>query len=390
MSSVRSVLLLGASGSIGTQTIDVLSAHPERFVLTGFSVGKRVGCIPDILARFPTVTHVCVQQIEDAEKLSQTYPNLTIYHGDEGLVELIEHCACDMVVNALVGFAGLVPTMTALRLNKILCLANKESLVVGGGLIRDLRAKGIIDPIIHPIDSEHSGVAKLLTLFPLGERDEIKNVFITASGGSFRHLRRDELEGVTPEQALAHPTWSMGAKITIDCATMMNKGFEIIEACELFHFSVSRVHPIMHDESRCHAIIESIAGEYYADISEPDMHGPIEYALFECKGEFKPAFARKLEDYEGCHFHPFDPERYPAVGIALHAYKRGGNATAILNAANEAAVYAFLDKRLPFLQIEEVIQKALDEIPFIERPSLEEIIATDKATRAFVEAHIGE
>ena len=350
----------------------------------GFSVGQRVGCIPDILKDFPSVTHLCVSNEEDASKLQQQYPSLTIYHGDEGLLALLENAASDMVVNALVGFAGLCPSVKALQLNKILCLANKESLVVGGTIINRLLAEG--HGVLYPIDSEHVAIRKLLSSI---DKKDLKRVLITASGGSFRKFRREELTNVTPEDALAHPTWSMGAKITIDSATMMNKGFEIIEADVLFGLGLDKVTPIMHDESYAHSLVELKNGSLLADISKPDMHGPIEYALFEGKLPFTPVWSPSLEGYEGLHFHPFDPARYPAVGIALESHARGGDSNAILNAANEIAVYAFLEKRIPFLQIEEEVRYALRTLPFIADPSLEQLIEIDHATRAEVKRHIG-
>lgn len=381
---MRRILLLGASGSIGTQTMDILSAHPDRFVLTGFSLGKRTFMIPDILARFPSVEYICVSEAKEAEKLCKTYPNLHVYCGDEGLVSIVRECPSDMVVNALVGFAGLVPSVTSLEERKILCLANKESLVVGGSIINGLLAEG--KGRLWPIDSEHVAIAKLLSCI---KREDLKRILITASGGSFRSKKREELRHVTREDALAHPTWSMGAKITIDSATMMNKGFEIIEADVLFGIGVDRVTPIMHDESYAHSLVELNDGTLLADISKPDMHGPIEFALMEGQVPFAPFEARSLSGFNGLHFHPFDPARYPAVGIALDSHKRGGSSNAILNAANEVAVYAFLENRLPFLQIEEEVRYALSTLPIMEAPTLRDLIETDHLTRRFVEEHIG-
>ena len=381
---MRRVLLLGASGSIGTQSMDIIEKYPSRFCLNGFSLGKRVHMVEGILKRFPTATYFCVQNEEDAENLRKKYPTLTIFSGDSGLVALIKACPCDMVVNALVGFAGLVPSVTSLQENKILCLANKESLVVGGVIINGLLRQG--KGKLWPIDSEHVAIAKLLSCI---KREELKRVWITASGGSFRNRKREELVHVTPEDALAHPTWSMGAKITIDSATMMNKGFEIIEADVLFGIGVDRVTPLMHDESYVHSLIQRNDGTFLADVSKPDMHGPIEYALLEGEVRFEPVIKASLSEYVPFHFHDFDPNRYPAVSIALDSHRRGGSSNAVLNAANEVAVYAFLENRLPFLQIEEEVRYALSTLPRIEEPSLEDLLRTDAATRRLVEEHIG-
>lgn len=381
---MREVLLLGASGSIGTQSLDILEKHANRFRLRGFSVGKRVFMVSEILRRFPKVEHICVGAEEDANALQAQYPDVRFYHGDAGLEGIVRNCPCDMVVNALVGFAGLVPSVASLEENKILCLANKESLVVGGALINKLLASG--KGKLWPIDSEHVAIAKLLSCLP---REDLKRILITASGGSFRNRSRQELERVTPQDALAHPTWSMGAKITIDSATMMNKGFEIIEADVLFGIGVDRVTPLMHDESYVHSLVERRDGTLMADVSKPDMHGPIEYALLEGEVPFTPVIGKSLADFKPYHFHAFDPSRYPAVPLALSSHRRRGNSNAILNAANEIAVYAFLENRLPFLQIEEEVRYALGTLPLLAEPSLEELIETDRRTRELVTRHIG-
>ena len=379
---MRRVILLGASGSIGTQTLDILKAHPDRFELVGFSLGKRIGFVEDVLTQFPHVSSLCVQNEEDAKNLRKKYPNLTIYHGDSGLISLLESVEADMVVNALVGFVGLVPSVKALELGRILCSANKESLVVGGVIINRLLREGKGKLI--PIDSEHVAIAKLLRHIGL---ENAKRILITASGGSFRDRKREDLVSVTPEDALAHPTWSMGAKITIDSATMMNKGFEIIEADVLFGVGVDFVTPVMHRESYVHSLVEDKDGLLYADVSKPDMHGPIEYAVMEGEVPFKPVIVKSLDELP-YHFASFDPARYPAVGLALESHRRGGNSNAILNAANEEAVYAFLEKRIPFLQIEEEVRYALKAVPHLDEPTLAELVDTDSRTRDLVRAHI--
>ena len=380
---MRKVLLLGASGSIGSQTLDILKKHGKRFELVGFSVGKRVETVPSILAAFPSVKWICVGARCDAEKLKIAYPCISFYSGDEGLSEIVGNADCDMVVNALVGFAGLVPSVKALRLGKILCLANKESLVVGGSLIRDLLNKGSGSLI--PIDSEHVAIDKLLSHTP---RDQIEKILITASGGSFRDRTRESLSNVTPEEALAHPTWSMGAKITIDSATMMNKGFEVIEAKWLFDYPLEETEILMHRESMVHSALRLRDGTFVADVSTPDMHVPIEYALMERDVDFELKHVHVLNELGSYHFGKFDSERYPAVGLALGAFKRGGNACAILNAANEIAVYAFLEKKIGFLDIEEIVSSALEGVPFVQNPSLDDLILTDLRTRQFANEEI--
>lgn len=380
---MREVLLLGASGSIGTQTLDVLEKDEDLFRLIGFSVGHQVQKIEGILKRFPSVSFVCVQEESDRVALSSRFPEVKWYSGQEGLQQIILDCPAMMVVNALVGFAGLVPSLTALRENRILCLANKESLVVGGELIRGLLAKG--KGKIYPIDSEHVAIAKLLSC---EKREDVDKILITASGGSFRSKSRQELVNVTPEMALNHPTWKMGAKITIDSATMMNKGFEVLEAKWLFDFPLEKTEILMHDESRVHSLLLLKDGSYSADVSEPDMKGPIEYALKEGNVPFTPVRVRKLSELVPYHFHKFDPHRYPAPGIALGAYKAGGTATAVLNAANEEAVYAFLNGKIAFLEIEAFVKAALEAIPVDPHPSLRQIMAADSYARMFVKKKI--
>jgi 1-deoxy-D-xylulose-5-phosphate reductoisomerase len=380
---MRKVLLLGASGSIGSQTLDVLKADSKSFLLKGFSVGLHIEKIPSILASFPFVNDICVEREEDVTTLKIFYPSIHFYWGDEGLKELIEAVDCDMVVNALVGFAGLVPSITALSHDKILCLANKESLVVGGAFIQRLLKQG--HGKLYPIDSEHVALAKLLSRV---NRDDVDKLVITASGGSFRKLSRSELSNVTPEMALKHPTWKMGGKITIDSATMMNKGFEVIEAKWLYDFPLQRTEILMHDESHVHSLLLMKDGSYYADISDPDMHTPIKWALYESNVEFNVFHEKDLAAFGPYHFHQFDPARYPAVGIALKAYQEGGLKTTILNAANEVAVYAFLQGEIPFLGIEHEVQYALDHLPNNLTPSLRDVLSMDALTRIAVRRHI--
>ncbi len=381
---MRKVLLLGASGNIGSQTLDVLEKDKTSFELVGISVGKRVEKIADIISRFPSVSFCCVQNEEDATSLKGEYPTIKIYSGDEGLKDIIKESNSDMVVNALVGFAGLVPSLVSLENNKILCLANKESLVVGGDKINRLLKEG--KGRLYPIDSEHVALAKCLSRV---NRNDVDKLIVTASGGSFRKLSRNQLKNVTVEDALKHPTWSMGKKITIDSATMFNKGFEVIEAYQLYHFPLNRIEVLMHDESYVHSAILMKDGTYYADVCKPDMHGPIEYALYEGKNKFEVFHAGNINDFGNFTFHKFDKERYPAVGICLDALKEGGLATTILNAAVEEADYLFLDGKIPFLSIENVVTKALSHFPNKAKPTLRDILSTDTYTRLYVRQKFG-
>lgn len=376
---MRKICLLGASGSIGTQTLDILNRDKANFELVGFSVGNRVETAKHIIKDFPLCKFVCVKNEDDAKNMREVYPYLTIFCGDEGLVKLIKSCECDMVVNALVGFVGLVPSVTALEENKILALANKESLVVGGDLINNLLAQNKGKLI--PIDSEHVAIAKLFSRTNL---EDIECLYITASGGSFRDKKREDLENVTVEEALAHPSWSMGNKITIDSATMMNKGFEVIEAKVLFDYPLEKTYISMHRESYVHSFLKLKDGRFVADVSKPDMHVPIEYALYEGNVEFKLFTVNSLSELGNFHFSDFNSQRYPAVNLALAAFKMGGTARTILNRANEEAVYAFLAGKIKFLDIEKIISMALDNLSIIKQPTLLEIIECDKKCKEFV------
>ena len=382
---MRKILLLGASGSIGSQSLDILSRDRESFLLTAFSVGFHVEKIEGILKDFPSVTHISVRKEEDYEALKEKYPNIKIYWGDEGLKQLCEEANYDMAVNALVGFSGLVPSITVLNRDKILALANKESLVVGGKIIKKILADG--KGKLYPIDSEHVAIAKLLSRVNI---DDVEKILITASGGSFRNLSLKELEGVTPEMALNHLTWKMGPKITIDSATMMNKGFEVIEAMVLFDLPSEKIEILMHDESHVHSLLEMKDGTYLADVSKPDMHGPIEYALYEGKVDFDLVKANKLKELGDFHFHKFDPNRYKAPLLAIQAYEAGGDETTVLNAANEEAVYAFLEGKISFLSIEKEVDRALRKIAFDkENVSLRKILQLDQLTRLYCRKRFG-
>ncbi len=375
---MKNVLLLGASGSIGSQTLDILEKDPSSFRLISFSVGHQISKIPAILGRFPSVKSICVLEKENAEALKRKYPSIDFHYGDEGILELISEKAIDMVVNAIVGFAGLFPTLKTLELNKTLCLANKESLVVGGKFVNDLLEKG--HGTLYPIDSEHVAIAKCLSKV---DRNDVKRLILTGSGGAFRSLPISSLKDVTPEMALKHPTWKMGARITIDCATMMNKGFEVVEAKELFGFPYSRISIILHDESQVHSLIELNDGTYLADIGAPDMHGPIEYALREGKNDFDVVSFRSFEELKGLHFHEFDPKRYPAVPLALKAASLPLGATSVLNAADEEAVRLFLEKKISFLDIYKIVSEAIEKIEMdVKKP--DDLKRIDNLTREFV------
>jgi 1-deoxy-D-xylulose-5-phosphate reductoisomerase len=382
---MRKICLLGASGNIGTQSLDIIEKDPSSFSLVAISVGHQVNKIPGILERFPTIQFICVEEQADAEVLQKAEPKRHVFWGEEGLKSLISESGCDLIENALVGFSGLVPSLCALQNDKILCLANKESLVVGGEFINRLLKQG--KGKLYPIDSEHVALAKCLGKV---NRSEVEELVITGSGGAFRKLSRNELFNVTPEMALNHPTWKMGPKITIDSATMMNKGFEVIEAHYLFDWPVEKIEVVLHDESEVHSALLLKDGTYLAEVNKPDMHGPISYALYEAKKPYEVEHEQRLTDFGPYHFHQFDGERYPAVGMCLNALKEGGTALAILNAANEEADHLFLSGRIPFLEIEKVCGLALRNIPHIMKPTLRDVLTADSLTRIYLQRRYPE
>lgn len=382
---MRKLCLLGASGNIGSQSLDVIEKDPASFSLIAISIGHHIEKIPAIIARFPSVAYLCIGDEEKVEETKALYPSLHVYSGEDGLNSLIEESGCDMVENAIVGFAGLTPTLTSLRLGKILCLANKESLVVGGELVKALLAT--TKSVLYPIDSEHVALSKCLSKV---NRQAVDKLIVTASGGAFRSLSRSELSEVTPEQALNHPTWKMGPKITVDSDTMMNKGFELIEAHYFFDWPVGRMEIILHEESEVHSALLLKDGTYVADVGPADMHGPIAYALYEEKKPFEVQRVEKLSLLGAkYHFHKFDEDRFPAVALCLEALADGGTAPCVLNAANEEADRLFLAGKLPFDEIEHVCSYVLRNIPNKENPTLRDLYRADAYARLLAKRKFG-
>lgn len=372
---MRKICLLGASGSIGKQTIDVMKKNPNDFDLVGFSIGHKTQYVRQILKIFPNVKCVCLQEEDSAKRFQKRYPNIAFYYGDEGLNRLIVNSHCDMVVNALVGFVGLKPTLTALENDLTICLANKEALVVGGELVNKLLDEG--HGKLYPIDSEHVALAKCLSV----DSENVDKLIITASGGAFRSLTRSQLVDVKAEDALKHPTWKMGAKITIDCATMVNKTFEIIEAHYLFHYPRNKIKVLLHDESMIHSLVKYKDGSYRLDHGKHDMRIPIKWAIYESLTDFQTVVVNDYHVYKKYHFHNFDINRYPIVKWADIVINEKGTYGAVLNASNEVAVRAFLKGEIPFLMIEQIINHFMDTHKNIKNPSYDTIELIDSAIR---------
>lgn len=378
---MKRLVLLGASGSIGLQTVDVVKKNKDKFEIVAFSIGRNIEVCRKLIEEI-NCNIVCVSLKEDALMLSKEYPNITFYYGDEGLVKLAKLENYDLLVNALVGFVGLIPTLNAIENKKDVALANKETLVVAGEIVNKALKKN--ECMLFPIDSEHSAILQCL----LGNNiKQVKKIIITASGGSFRDLSRDELKNVSVKDALNHPNWAMGAKITIDSATMMNKGFEVIEAHYLFDIDYDDIEVVLHKESYVHSMVEYIDGSIMAQIGNADMRIPIMYSLsYPERLKFESDFS--FSQIKSLNFKEMDFERFPLLKLAYDVGRKKGNLPAILNAANEIANKAFRDGLISFLEIEDLVYKAINDMEFIKNPSLEELIDSDIKTRNYVNSLI--
>ncbi|WLR53203.1 1-deoxy-D-xylulose-5-phosphate reductoisomerase [Bacillus tianshenii] len=377
---MKKISLLGATGSIGTQTLDVIEAHPNEFHLEAMSFGSNIEKGLEMIHKFKPAL-VSVKDKESAERLKSEVPShIRIFYGEEGLVEVATAADADILVNAVLGSVGLEPTLAAIEAGKPIALANKETLVTAGHLVMAKAKQYGVD--ILPVDSEHSAIFQCLNGEP---KKAISRLILTASGGSFRDKKREELEGVTVEEALNHPNWSMGAKITIDSATMMNKGLEVIEAHWLFGLPYEQIDVLLHKESIIHSMVEFTDTSVIAQLGQPDMRVPIQYALtYPERLELPHAKRLNLMDIGTLHFDKADFARYQCLRFAYEAGKIGGSMTTVLNAANEEAVGQFLDGQIDFLEIEHLIESALTKHQTVVEPSLEVISEIDKETRQYV------
>ena len=376
MDSSHKVLLLGASGSIGSQTIDIIKEASDKFILTAFSVGKNYEKAQEILRNFPSVRHVFITSNEKAKELKKEFPNVKVYSGSKGLAKLTKAADYTMCVDALVGFAGMEPAIIALKKDKILCLANKEALVTGGHIINLILRSG--KGKLYPIDSEHVALAKCLSVC---KPEDVKRLIITASGGALRNIPLNELDNVKAERALQHPTWKMGNKITIDCATMMNKGFEIIEAAYLYGYPLDKISVMMHDESLVHSAVELNDGSFIIDYGKPDMHKPIRWAMYEGKAENEVIKIKSFSELKECHFHEYDKNRYPCTELAKEALLNGPSKMIALNAANEVLVNKYLNDEIKFTEIARGVKAMMDAVPSVKFPSLPLVKFMDKFIR---------
>jgi len=378
MNNKRQIAILGSTGSIGTQALEVISEHSDLYEVYCLTANNRVELLAEQAHKYQPAAIVIANEThyDRLKALMADMPHVKVYAGAKALDEIVEAGPIDMVLTAMVGFAGLSPTIHAIKAHKTICLANKETLVVAGELICRLAMEN--HAAILPVDSEHSAIFQSL----VGEDgNDIDKILLTASGGPFRTKTVEEISTVTKADALRHPTWDMGAKITIDSATMMNKGFEVIEAKWLFGVSPSQIEVYVHPQSIVHSAVQFMDGSVKAQLGVPDMRLPIQYAFsFPAR---LPLSGKRLDLFAAQHldFYKPDMQKFPCLQLAYDALARGGNMPCIVNAANEVVNRAFLEDRCRFLQMAEVIAQTMQRTAFIEKPTYEDYVNTDKEAR---------
>jgi 1-deoxy-D-xylulose-5-phosphate reductoisomerase len=369
--------VLGSTGSIGTQTLEVVKYHSEQLQIESLAAGYNIDLLIDQIHMFqPKKVSVATKELADKMKM-QIPPGTQVYYGEQGLIEAAAGTDADFVVAALVGSQGLKPVMEAIKAGKTIGIANKEILVSAGHIVTELaKAYGVS---LIPIDSEHSAIFQCLN----GEKESaVAKIVLTASGGSFRDRTREQLKGVTVEEALRHPNWSMGSKITIDSATMANKGLEVIEAHWLFNIPYTHIEVLIHPESIIHSLVEFKDHSVMAQLGLPDMRVPIQYALTYPERQSSPSGRLDLAKLGKLHFREMDFGRYPCLQMAYDCGRSGGSAPAVFNAANEIAVSRFLDGEIEFLQIEEIIGSVIESHNVIIDPDLDDIFSVDAWARS--------
>ena len=378
----KQIAILGSTGSIGTQALKVIEEHPDLYEAYALTANNQVELLAEQARKFMPAAVVIANEAKYLQ-LKEMLADLPIqvYAGADALCEIVEAKPIDVVLASMVGYAGLRPTMNAIRAGKAIALANKETLVVAGELINAL-AQQYHTPIL-PVDSEHSAIFQCLE-----PNNALEKVILTASGGPFRKFTMEQLQHVTKEQALKHPNWEMGAKITIDSATMMNKGFEVIEAKWLFGVRPDQIEVVVHPQSIIHSMVQYEDGAVKAQLGMPDMRLPIQYA-FSYPQRIKASFDRlDFSTMKELTFEQPDTNRFRCLALAYEALNRGGNMACIVNAANEVVVSAFLKDRIPFLRMSEVIEQSMAKVSFIQTPTYEDYVATDAEARRIAESLI--
>ena len=377
----KQIAILGSTGSIGTQALQVIEEHADLYEVYCLTANNSVELLAEQARRFKPAAVVIANEALYDKLCSMLHDclDVKVYAGAKAIDEIVEAQPIDMVLTAMVGFAGLSPTIHAIKARKTICLANKETLVVAGQLIRDL-AQRFHTPIL-PVDSEHSAIFQCLA----GEGDNaIEKILLTASGGPFRNMSMEQLAQVTKDDALKHPTWDMGAKITIDSATMMNKGFEVMEAKWLFGIDADRIEVVVHPQSIVHSMVEFVDGSVKAQLGLPDMHLPIRYALGLPDKRLKSNCPKlRVEDYCNLTFEHPDIQKFPMLAIAYEAIKRGGNTPCVLNAANEIAVAAFLHDKIGFNDIPRIAERTMEEVAYIATPTYSDYVTSNRIARDF-------
>jgi len=372
----KKIAILGSTGSIGTQALDIIQANPDRYEAYVLTANRQADLLIEQARKFQPA-QVVIADESKYHQVSEALADLPIqvYAGQDALCQVAANGEVDIVLTALVGFAGLRPTVAAIKAGKQIALANKETLVVAGELVTQLAMEH--RAAILPVDSEHSAIFQSL----MGETSDIEKIILTASGGPFRTMSREQLETVTPEQALKHPNWDMGAKITIDSATMMNKGFEVIEAKWLFGVEADRIQVVVHPQSIIHSGVAFRDGAVKAQLGQPDMRVPIQLA-FSYPERLQSDFPR-LDWYNmpNLTFEEPDMQKFPCLALAFEALRRGGTIPCVLNAANEVVNLAFREGRCRFLQMADIISQTMEHTTFIAQPSLDDYFAIDTEAR---------
>ena len=380
----RRIAILGSTGSIGRQTLDVIREHRDRFEVELLTCNSSFATLAMQAREFDANNVV----ICDDTKYKALYEALEgsdtkVFAGMKSVCDLVTSDRIDIVVASMVGFSGLAPTIAAIKAGKVIALANKETLVAAGSIVMDLSHK--YNAPILPVDSEHSAIFQCLLS---AQGNKVSKIHLTASGGPFRTWTKEQIAGATKDMALKHPNWDMGAKITIDSATMMNKGFEVIEARWLFDTPVEKINVVVHPESVIHSMVEFEDGAVIAQMASPDMREPIQFAIG--FPERLPLDNKKLDFAKLGSISFFEPDldKFPALGLAFNAIGRGGNIPCVLNAANEVAVAAYLHDEIPFYGISDIVGECMETVPFIASPTIEEIFQTNTRARAEAERRV--
>ena len=383
---MKKIALLGSTGSIGQQTLDVIEKNPGLFEVEVLTANNNVDLLIKQALKFrPNVIIISNEKKYPQVKEALAGEPVKVYAGCDAIAQVVEMGTIDTVVTAMVGYSGLLPTVNAVKAGKQIALANKETLVVAGDLITRLAVENRVE--ILPVDSEHSAIFQCL----VGESEEaVEKIILTCSGGPFHGKSREELEQVTLKQALKHPNWDMGSKITIDSATLMNKGFEVIEAKWLFGVNPGQIDVVVHPQSIIHSMVQFCDGSIKAQLGLPDMRLPIQFALG-YPVRLKNSLARfNFAEFSTFTFSPPDTKNFRNLALAFEALHKGGNLACILNAANEISVHAFLNEKISFLDIAIINEEAMQNVPFIQNPGLDDYMETDKVARAYADKMIAK